>query len=71
MNHPAFPQVKKLFEEELGFLDNDWIVKYKGVAGKSGDSLRVVINFKPFLLKQEYEVYYYGDSQKASLLKVD
>lgn len=70
-NHPAFPQIKKLLEDELGAFDDNWIVRYAGVGGKVGDALKLVINFKPFLLQQHYEAYYYGDAQKASLLKVD
>ena len=71
MDHPAFPQIKKLFEEELGFFDENWIVKYAGIGGKAGNALKLIINFKPFLLQQHYEAYYYGDAEKASLLKVD
>ena len=70
-DHPAWPQIKKLFEEELGFLDEDWIVKYAGIGGRKGNAMKLIINFKPFLLQQHYEAYYYGDVEKASLLKVD
>ena len=70
-DHPAFPQIKKLFEEELGFMDDNWIVKYAGVGGKKGNVMKLKLHFKPFLLEQHYEAYYYGDVEKASLLKVD
>lgn len=33
--------------------------------------MKLIINFKPFLLQQHYEAFYYGDVEKASLLKVD
>ena len=33
--------------------------------------MKLIINFKPFLLQQHYEAYYYGDVEKASLLKID
>jgi hypothetical protein len=70
-NSPAYPAIRKLFEDELGFFDENWIVKYSGVGSKTSDTVQLVINFKPFLLQQTYEAYYYGDIQKASLLKVD
>ena len=69
--HPAYPSIVKLFTEEYGFFDDNWFVKYAGVGSKTSDKLQLVINFKPFLLKQSYEFYYYGDAQKASLLKID
>ena len=71
MNHPVFPKLKELFEQELGFFDENWIVKFAGVGGKKGNAMKVILNFKPFLLQQHYEAYYYGDVEKASLLKVD
>ena len=47
------------------------MIKFSGAVGKSDSAIKMVINFKPFLLKKHYEAYYYGDIQKAALLKVD
>jgi hypothetical protein len=54
-------------------LDRDWIVKFRGKISKNEESntFKIVVNFKPFLLQQSYEAYYFGSIEKAALLKVD
>lgn len=52
--HPAYPSIVKLFTEEYGFFDDNWLIKYAGAGGKTSDKLQLAINFKPFLLKHSY-----------------
>lgn len=72
-DHPAWPTIEKLLVKELGFVDKDWIINFKGsiVKDKESNSFKIMINFKPFLVKQTYEAYYYGSIEKAALLKID
>lgn len=69
--HPAFEKVNELLQKELGGFDTNWIVKFKGAKIEQGENIQLTIRFKPFLLEQHYEAYYYGNIEKASLLKVD
>ncbi len=71
--HPAYPALVKLLEKELGLFKKDWIIKFEGsiIKDKEANTFKILIHFKPFLLKQTYEAYYYGSIEKAALLKVD
>ena len=69
--HPAFVKVNELLQKELGDFDVNWIVKFKGAQVQNGQNIKLSVHFKPFMLEQHYEAYYYGDIEKASLLKVD
>lgn len=69
--NPAYPKIVEALNKELGRFDDKWIVNFEVAIINQTDCYKVVINFQPFLLKQTYEAYYYGNVQKAALLKVD
>ena len=69
--NPAYSKIVEALNKELGRFDDKWIVNFEVAIINQTDCYKVVINFQPFLLKQTYEAYYYGNVQKAALLKVD
>lgn len=69
---PLYNKTVEQLNKTLGNFEKEWLLNVSVSSNAKGDQyVKISVNFKPFLVKQDYEAHFYGNAQKAALLKID
>ena len=70
---PYYSFIVDQLTAQLGRFEEKWLMDVQITTNHQDGAayIRITINFVPFLIKCDFEAHYYGNAEKAALLKID